>query len=725
MADDFNPDQFLEDTKNFDPDAFLSHGKSVSGAPSLLSRAISPITSYPETYSQMNREAREQFGHGIGQLSSPSGVTDIAKGAGNVALGGLGYLTSPLSAAYRSVIGKPVEDVTGIPKEYTEFAASLATPGLGLPRIPRAMPKAPVAPPSQLGVVLSEGQRSGELPLIQREQAALRNQLGTPAHEAAQAFREQQEAQLQAAREGVGRGLDPYGGVVADSPYQAGDIAGRGVRQAAGIAKNDVTAAYDVAKAMPGEIHAGAFEGIAQRIKGDLSLRDDPIIVDEKTTPFANQALQDIEQTIDRLKIPNRADPFAPSSSENIVGVNLRGVEQVRKRLTTFRKQAWKSGNDTDGMATSSIVDAFDRRVDAAIDGGLFNGDPRAVQAWKDARSAHADYKSTFGGQPKDAVGNVVQKVLGRRANEPASANAVADYLYGSVGVNPSDLNLGVAKRFKQILGERSPEWSGVKQGLWSRLVDPGADLAQWGPKKTADRINKFLNSDGKDMAAAVYSPTDRKVMQDYADLLRKLEVPQSGANWSNTGAANLFKAIGSKLGMIIGFGAGSTIAHAMHVPPLLGEAVGVATAAAGKHLQEVNEARRVAAQMPVLSQQLQQWSKAVSKANQQPAPLYQRAARSAAVTLDGTLRKFGTSLQELQSPAVGHADENQVDRPPSQQKHGGAVGDQHGFAHGGNVARHKDRAPVYGARRGHDGHWYVRDGHRPGKWLKVNRRAG
>ena len=75
-------------------------------------------------------------------------VGKFASGLGNVGMGALGYVGSPISAAYRSVVGQPVEDVTGIPREYTEFAAQLATPGIGLPRRPGApeLPQPRIAP---------------------------------------------------------------------------------------------------------------------------------------------------------------------------------------------------------------------------------------------------------------------------------------------------------------------------------------------------------------------------------------------------------------------------------------------------------------------------------------------------------------------------------------------------------------------------------------------------
>src|SRR5258708_40008770 len=91
---------------------------------SMLEQAATPIMSYPETYGQLNREAREQIGHGVSQLTGDESSTwERAKGAGNVALGTMGYAASPINAALRTVVGRPLENVTGVPKEYSEFAA--------------------------------------------------------------------------------------------------------------------------------------------------------------------------------------------------------------------------------------------------------------------------------------------------------------------------------------------------------------------------------------------------------------------------------------------------------------------------------------------------------------------------------------------------------------------------------------------------------------------------
>jgi hypothetical protein len=124
-----------------------------------MQSAPTPIIGYPETYKQVREDAENQVATGMGQLrhafdpsqpGSAEGAVEALKGAGNTALGAAGYVASPITAAYRNMIGQPVENLTGIPKEYTEFAVSLATPGLGLTKIGSTRtPKFPVSSPGQ------------------------------------------------------------------------------------------------------------------------------------------------------------------------------------------------------------------------------------------------------------------------------------------------------------------------------------------------------------------------------------------------------------------------------------------------------------------------------------------------------------------------------------------------------------------------------------------------
>jgi hypothetical protein len=99
--------------------------------PTQLDAALAPITDWPGTYKQMNQEARDKMSQGASELGTPG---KRMKGAFHLGTGAVDFVTSPIQAGLRTVVGKPVEGNLGIPKEYSEFAAGLAIPGYGLSR---------------------------------------------------------------------------------------------------------------------------------------------------------------------------------------------------------------------------------------------------------------------------------------------------------------------------------------------------------------------------------------------------------------------------------------------------------------------------------------------------------------------------------------------------------------------------------------------------------------
>lgn len=527
-----------------------------------------------------------------------------------------------------------------------EFAMSAVAPsrgGLGAAVRPGTPPPAP--PTGPLGVTLSEGQKTGELPLIRKEQAAVRGQLGTSSEGRAKQFFEQQSQEVAQAQDTVTRSLDPFGAKIAESPQEAGAVVSGSVQNAAAQRKAAVGQAYDYAKSLPGEIDASAFKTVTPDIKTALSNRPDPVVIDDKLTPFASKAIQDIESRVSNLQIQNRADPLGQPNPQSISGITLQGVDQMRRRLSTFRSDAYASGNAADGRAAKGVLDAFDDHIDKAINGGLFNGDPRAVQAWNTARSAHADYKSTFTGGKNDPIGRVVEKIVGNKNNPAAIPNDVADFLYGSAGVNPNSLNVGVANRVKGILGERSPEWSAVKQGLFSRMIEPGTGQTDFGPGRIAQRINKFLNSDGKEMAAAVFSPQDRALMQQYADLHRALEIPKTGANWSETSTflAPMLKKISSGIAWAIGGALGSMMAPGFHG---LGEVIGGSLTSKGAGVvSDFKNVRQITKQMPIAIEATNKWQKALAAYNKANSPPSRVALSVATTNLARSLKPLGVEL--------------------------------------------------------------------------------
>jgi len=573
-----------------------------------------------------------------------SPVTGLARSVGGHLLAGAthaaGTLINPEVAA-REDQQQLYETAAG----QAETALSAMAPARGgLPawKSPTPIPAPP--PPGPLGVTLSEGQATGALPLIRKEQAALREQLGQPAAQRAEAFKQQQTGQVEAATEGVARSFDPFGARVVETPQQAGAVVSQSMQRAQQQARAGVKAEYQRAEAYGGEVHAGAFEGFAQKVKTDLTNRPEPIVIDEKLTPHANQALKDVENRISNLIIQNRADWRGQPDPQNIVGVTLKGVDQMRRRLSTFRRDAF-SNSDVDGRAAQAVIDSFDDRVNSAINGGLFRGDPRAIDAWNIARAAHSDYKGTFTAAKNDPIGRVTERILGKGLTPAAIPNDVADFMYGSTGVNPNTLNVNVANRVKTVLGEQSPEWSAVKQGLFSRIIETPPGVTDFGPGRIAQRIGKFLE-DGKELSQTVFTSQEIGLIRQYADLQRHLEVPRTGANVSET--STFVAPMLRKLSGLVAGSIGALIGRAV-LPGWygLGEAAGAAAATkVSGSISDIRNARMIAKQMPLLSEQMAKWQKAYDKAVLANSPPSRKALTAATANVSRTLSNMGIDTE-------------------------------------------------------------------------------
>jgi hypothetical protein len=109
----------------------------------LLMSGAQPVTSYPSTYAEMNREARDAMSAGASRMMAPdAGLWGRAKGAGVAGLGALEFVSSPVNAALRTVVGEPIAQNVGVPREYSELAVGMGIPGAGAARAGRAGRKA-------------------------------------------------------------------------------------------------------------------------------------------------------------------------------------------------------------------------------------------------------------------------------------------------------------------------------------------------------------------------------------------------------------------------------------------------------------------------------------------------------------------------------------------------------------------------------------------------------
>jgi hypothetical protein len=136
-----------------------------------------------------------------------------------------------------------------------------------------------------------------------------------------------------------------------------------------------------------------------------------------------------------------------------------------------------------------------------------------------------------------------------------------------------------------------------------------------------ADRLINFLSGDGKEMAQVMFVPHERQVLQSYADLLRKMQIPQVGANWSNN--YKIVEMLG-KVAKVVGGAVGAVIGHAAgggYLGTAAGAVAGERIAGIGQKFGDISRARQISRQMPLVTDAMRKWAKAVHQAQKNNSP--------------------------------------------------------------------------------------------------------
>jgi hypothetical protein len=147
-------------------------------------------------------------------------------------------------------------------------------------------------------------------------------------------------------------------------------------------------------------------------------------------------------------------------------------------------------------------------------------------------------------------------------ATKEVTGQGVANWLYGSSIVNPPETTVQVARQLKTMFQPQSEEWSAVRQGAWTRVIQ-GATASEKGPQAISSAVNEFLNGRGKALAQVLYSPEERELMRRYGQTVKFLVPDPKATNPSKTsyGMARLLaeKSL-SALGGALGFQHGGPV---------------------------------------------------------------------------------------------------------------------------------------------------------------------
>jgi hypothetical protein len=198
---------------------------------------------------------------------------------------------------------------------------------------------------------------------------------------------------------------------------------------------------YGIASNSDGAIDANAVRGL----RGDVarSLDEQGLVVDPTLTPAASRMVTELDN-VSSLRIPNRVAPT--TNPDEVAAVNMQGLEQTRKRLNALSGAAT---NDADRRAARHVIRAYDEWLGNAFDNALFSGSDEALQSYRAARAANAEWRQRFGFNERDDADRIVNRIV----TGEVTPQEVSNYIVGASKVGAKGVSSRLLTRLTEATG--------------------------------------------------------------------------------------------------------------------------------------------------------------------------------------------------------------------------------------------------------------------------------
>ena len=404
------------------------------------------------------------------------------------------------------------------------------------------------------GIPLTTGQATGDVRQIAREEAMRQGARGGIAQKIMQKFEEGQKAAVGQRATAIGEEIAPASTVATQT--EAGGMLFETLRAKQKELKGAVSKAYNETDlrtlAIPTETTSTLTSKISDVIKeGDF-------ILNKELTPAASNAYSSLVNIIPKI------------DKANVSQINLKSLESTRRTLGQYYKAA---ANDADRNAVTMLTKQFDDWLDDTITKGLASGDLDQLNKLKDARALSRDYFSKFKIDPKSPDVDA-QKVIDKIVSKDLTPVETMNYLFGAAKLGDNQTAVRTAKKFKEIFGEKSPEFDEFRRAAYLRLVqDTQGNIKP--ASKIVGEVDELILGRGSALANEIFTPEQVKSLRQFRSAISKTLTPAEATNPSKTGyeiarlGEDIFKGVGimSALGGDVGTGAAITAAGGVLKP--------------------------------------------------------------------------------------------------------------------------------------------------------------
>lgn len=205
-------------------------------------------------------------------------------------------------------------------------------------------------------------------------------------------------------------------------------------------ARADKNAKFEIAKNTPAFVETRSVRRLGQDIQDNLLEQG----FDIEDMPKVQKRLADLE-----------AGPFESGRS---LAADLNSFEMVRKRINKNT-----SADGAENAALKSMRRSMDEFLDNQFNNAAISGDPTAVQAWKDARTANASWKQNFN----------ADKVVKQLVEKDSTPEQYRQWIMGASNMNARKEAASTIARMKEVLGESHPAIEGIRQDFLYEIAEP------------------------------------------------------------------------------------------------------------------------------------------------------------------------------------------------------------------------------------------------------------
>jgi len=411
-------------------------------------------------------------------------------------------------------------------------------------------PNAAIQGEKEFGINLTKGQRSQNQKQLSFEDSARAGSFGGKPQEILLSKEAQTNKEILTAKNTVQESIAGEKSVIY-SQQESGALLRQGTLEAEATADAAVKESFD--SVGDATLNGPSFVNLVKSVRA--SVRSPEFLKSETLAPASNSLLNKVNKYLKTVG----------SQAKEIKPQHIKQIELMRRVIGTHMKAA---ANLADSRTLITMKNSFDDFLDEAVKKALFKGDQKALSVLKESRSLFSRYAAKFRVNPirtksgrtiADKEGDFIEKIIAGNPTDEQVINSV----FGASNSFGNLAGVRMARRFKNILGPDSTEWTSVKQAAFMRLMRYSPDQKTISGSKTLTAIRESITKN-KSLMTELFSSQELSLINRLATQIKRAQpdLVRSRENPSGTSQA-LIKSITamiSRLGQTMGFATGNPL---------------------------------------------------------------------------------------------------------------------------------------------------------------------